>query len=117
MKPVSIPGEIYVDGSALLLAQLLDQPSPIADDVPLSIVAKHVMPSGLTALLAKPDIPTWLVGTKEELAEFEKQVPAPTASTTLLHGSGPNKMRVKREEVFHGALSRDRRICLGDGVQ
>ncbi len=76
-------GGNYVDGGALLLAQLLNQPR-LADDVPLSIVAKHVMPSGFAALLAKPDIPTWLVGAETELALFDKLVPAPNEAYTQL---------------------------------
>ena len=73
----------YVAGSAHLLAHLLGKPSS-ANEVPLSVVAKHVMPGGFTALSAKPGIPTWLVGTEAELALFYELVPAPNEAYTQL---------------------------------
>ena len=73
----------YVAGSSYLLAHLLDRPKA-ADEVPLSIVAKHVMPSGFTALLSKPDIPTWLVGSSQELKLLHELVPAPNEAYTQL---------------------------------
>lgn len=76
-------GGDYVDGSTVLLAQLLNHPGA-ADFVPLGIVAKHVMPNGFTALLSKPDIPTWLVGAEVELAKFNQLVPAPNEAYTQL---------------------------------
>jgi hypothetical protein len=73
----------YVAGGAHLLAQLLDKPkSP--DEVPLSVVSKYVMPGGFTALMTKPDIPTWLVGSEKELALFYELVPAPNEAYTQL---------------------------------
>ena len=74
---------LYPEVSAHLLAELLVKPMS-ADEVPLSVVAKHVMPSGFTALLAKPDIPTWLVGTEAELTLFNELVPAPNEAYTQL---------------------------------
>jgi hypothetical protein len=47
-------------------------------------VAKHVMPSGFSAMMAKPDIPTWLVGSPAELAIFSELVPAPNEAYTQL---------------------------------
>jgi hypothetical protein len=76
-------GADYVAGGTILLAQLLNRPY-VADEVPLSMVAKHVMPSGFSALMAKPDIPTWLVGSEEELAYFKELVPAPNEAYTQL---------------------------------
>jgi hypothetical protein len=76
-------GANYIDGGALLLAQMLNRPTA-ADEVPLSIIAKHVMPNGFTALMAKPDIPTWLVGSADELATFYKLVPAPNEAYSQL---------------------------------
>lgn len=76
-------GENYVAGGSVLLAHLLNQPH-VANLVPLTMVAAHVMPSGFTALQAKPDIPTWLVGSKEELALFNQLVPAPNEAYTQL---------------------------------
>jgi hypothetical protein len=73
----------YIDGGAQLLANLLDRPRA-ANEVPLSLIAKHVMPSGFTSLLAKPDVPTWLVGSDAELALFKQLVPAPNEAYTQL---------------------------------
>ena len=73
----------YIDGGTQLLAQLLDQPS-IAEQVPISIIAKHVMPTGFSALMAKPYIPTWLVGSPEQLKIFNQLVPAPNEAYTQL---------------------------------
>lgn len=76
-------GSGYVDGSAVLLAELLQKPG-IMNEVPLAAVAKHVMPSGFSAMMAKPDIPTWLVGTSAELVMFSELVPAPNEAYTQL---------------------------------
>lgn len=76
-------GSDYVDGGTMLLAQLLNQPD-VANEVPLSMIAKHVMPNGFTAMLAKPDIPTWLVGSDAELDLFNQLVPAPNEAYTQL---------------------------------
>jgi hypothetical protein len=76
-------GAGYVHGGAALLGHLLNQPTAM-HDVPLSLIAKHVMPSGFSAFLAKPDIPTWLVGAPEELALFNKLIPAPNEAYTQL---------------------------------
>jgi hypothetical protein len=76
-------GGDYIPGSTVLLELLLEKPT-VSNRVPLSIVAKHVMPNGFTALLAKPDIPTWLVGSEAELALFNKLVPAPNEAYTQL---------------------------------
>jgi hypothetical protein len=73
----------YVDGGTLLLAQLLNEPG-VADYVPIGLVAKHVMPNGFTSLLSKPEIPTWLVGTPDELLMFKRLVPAPNEAYTQL---------------------------------
>jgi hypothetical protein len=73
----------YITGGAHLLAQLLDK-SNLVNEVPLSIIAKHVMPGGFTALKAKPEIPTWLVGTEKELKRFHDLVPAPNEAYTQL---------------------------------
>jgi hypothetical protein len=73
----------YVAGGAHLLADLLDKPDSV-HDVPLSIIAKHVMPGGFTALKAKPDIPTWLIGSETELEQFLALVPAPNEAYTQL---------------------------------
>ncbi|MGY0199017.1 hypothetical protein [Leptothrix sp. BB-3] len=73
----------YVDGAAALLGQLLQKPN-LMHEAPLAAIAKHVMPSGFSAFVAKPDIPTWLVGSPLELKLFETLVPAPNEAYTQL---------------------------------
>jgi hypothetical protein len=75
--------ENYVAGGAHLLAQLLDKPDSV-NDIPLSVIARHVMPGGFSALAAKPEIPTWLVGDLHELDRFYELVPAPNEAYTQL---------------------------------
>lgn len=76
-------GSGYVDGAAVLLGELLLQPG-LMNTVPLASIAKSVMPSGFTAFVSKPDIPTWLVGNPDELKVFEALVPAPNEAYTQL---------------------------------
>ncbi len=73
----------YVAGGAHLLAQLLGEPDAV-HFAPLSCLAKHLMPNGFTALVQKPDIPTYLVGSDKELKVFESLVPAPNEAYTQL---------------------------------
>jgi hypothetical protein len=73
----------YIPGGAHLLAQILGSPEMI-DLVPLSNLATHVMPSGFTALMQKPDIPTYLVGSDTEILEFIRLVPTPNEAYTQL---------------------------------
>jgi hypothetical protein len=76
-------GAGYVGGAAALLSQLLQQPTAM-HELPLALVARHVMPSGFSAFMAKPDVPTWLVGSAEELSHFHQLVPAPNEAYTQL---------------------------------
>ncbi len=62
-----------IPGNAELLAMVLGRKRHPAFDQ----VAHSVMPSGYTAYLPKPDIPTYLVGTPEQVSAFHKLVPAP----------------------------------------
>jgi hypothetical protein len=73
----------YVSGGAHLLAQLIGKDKS-EDNVPLMKLSKSVMPSGFSAFVAKPDIPTWLVGSPEALEPFYKLVPAPNEAYTQL---------------------------------
>lgn len=73
----------YVAGGAHLLAQMLNKPDAV-HFAPLSCVAKHLMPNGFTALVQKPDIPTYLVGSEEDLKRFGFLVPAPNEAYTQL---------------------------------
>jgi hypothetical protein len=62
-----------VAGNALLLAMMLGiKPHPRLEQV-----AAAVMPSGFTAFVGKPDIPTHLVGSEDDVAAFHELVPAP----------------------------------------
>lgn len=96
-------GSSYVDGAAVLLGQLLLQPG-LMNTVPLASIAKSVMPSGFSAFVAKPDIPTWLVGSPDELKVFEALVPAPNEAYTQLFwpyntSSYDQFLQAKLEEV------------------
>lgn len=80
-----IDGE-YVSGAAQLLAMLLSSADP--DPASLMLLAKTVMPNGNSAFLQKPDIPTYLVGSREALADFDRLVPAPNETYTSLFWLG-----------------------------
>lgn len=54
------------------------------DETPLCCLAKHLMPSGFTALMQKPDIPAYLVGNEHDLNAFHALVPAPNEAYTQL---------------------------------
>src|ERR1019366_4726935 len=60
------------EGPVQLLAMLLSSPDP--DPASLMLLAKTVMPSGNSAFLEKPDIPTYLVGDSRALARFGELV-------------------------------------------
>lgn len=76
-------GGSYIAGGATLLAQILGK-SGAENTAPLSSVVKHVMPTGFSAFMAKPDIPVWLVGDRRALERFERLVPAPLEAYTQL---------------------------------
>ncbi|RKT37850.1 hypothetical protein [Thiocapsa rosea] len=76
-------GGRYVSGGAYLIAQMIGAPDAV-DHAPLSCLAKHLMPNGFTALVPKPDIPTYLVGTDAELKQLHAWVPAPNEAYTTL---------------------------------
>jgi len=76
----------YVSGAAQLLAMLLSSPDP--DLASLMLLAKTVMPSGNSAFLQKPDIPTYLVGDSRALARFGELVPEPNEAYTSLFWLG-----------------------------
>lgn len=62
-----------IPANAQLLAMMLGRtPHPGLDQV-----AQSVMPSGFSAFVGKPDIPTYLVGSPEEVDAFQEMVPAP----------------------------------------
>jgi hypothetical protein len=73
----------HVPGGAHLLAQMLGDPEAV-NEAPLSCLAKHLMPNGFTALMQKPDIPTYLVGNEDDLNTFHALVPTPNEAYTQL---------------------------------
>lgn len=73
----------YIHGGAHLLAQMMGKDTA-CDSPPLMKLAQSVMPSGFSAYVSKPDIPTWLVGSPEELELFHELVPAPNEAYTQL---------------------------------
>lgn len=73
----------HIPGGAHLLAQLTGE-SKASDQLPLVKLAQSVMPSGFSAYLQKPDIPTWLVGTPDVMESFYNLVPAPNEAYTQL---------------------------------
>ncbi len=75
-----------MSGAAQLLAMLLSSPDP--DPASLMLLAKTVMPSGNSAFLQKPDIPTYLVGDPSALARFDDLIPAPYETYTSLFWLG-----------------------------
>ena len=54
----------------------------------LPALAHSVFPSGHAAFFAKPDIPTYLLGTQSDFAEFSELVPAPNATYSRLFWPG-----------------------------
>jgi len=69
---------------------ILGTPSA-ADTTQLRILANCVFPRGHTAFVAKPDIPTYLVGAEDCLEQFFTLVPAPNESYTSLFWPGETK--------------------------
>jgi hypothetical protein len=91
----------YISGGAQLLALLVS--SSHADPASLMLLAKAVMPSGNSAFLQKPDIPTYLVGDEQSLKEFLALVPAPNETYTSLFWLGDTSavdeyLKKKRQE-------------------
>lgn len=86
----------YIDGSSArgsaMLLNLMLRGSPTGD-TPTLPLATHLFPRGHTALVSKPQIPTYLVGTPEVLARFNELIPAPNeAYTQLMIASDSEKL-------------------------
>jgi hypothetical protein len=77
-------GGQHIKGGAELLGLMLDKPEELLS-TPLMRVAKSVMPSGFSAYVAKPDIPTYLVGSAENIVMFYKLVPTPNEAYSRLY--------------------------------
>lgn len=73
----------HISGGAHLLAQLIGKSKADAS-APLIKLAQSVIPSVFSAFVAKPDIPTWLVGSPDMLDAFYELVPAPNEAYTQL---------------------------------
>lgn len=77
----------YIDGamakgSAMLLNLMLHgEPT---GDTPTLPLATHLFPRGHTAMVSKPQIPTYLVGTPEQVDRFNELIPAPNEAYTSL---------------------------------
>jgi len=74
----------HIVGGAHLLALMMNDPDCLMD-IPLTKLSKSVMPRGFSAFVAKPDIPTYLVGSEENLEIFYNLVPAPNEAYTRLY--------------------------------
>jgi hypothetical protein len=110
--------EHYIEGNQVpangdLLAMLLGRGQHPA----LEQVAQSVMPSGFSAFVGKPDIPTFLVGSPDEVASFHQLVPAP--NETYCHLFWPidtkpvdemlKKRHEEREAIKRAARANQRR--------
>lgn len=73
----------HVLGGAALLEQILGIEGQ-ANRTPLATLSKHLMPSGYSALFAKPDIPTYLTGSPSAIKMVENIVPALNETYTQL---------------------------------
>ena len=73
----------HVQGGAALLEQILGLEGA-ANSIPLATLSKHVMPNGYSALFAKPDIPTYLTGSRFAIEMIEDIVPALNETYTQL---------------------------------
>jgi hypothetical protein len=76
-------------GVAQLLEMLLA--GPRSESAPLRALAKSVLPSGHAAFVAKPDIPTYLVGGSGAVKDFYDLIPAPLETYTLLFWPGATR--------------------------
>jgi hypothetical protein len=88
-----------LEGAKLLVARMLSTFGE-CQDLPIRMLIEAVFPSGHTAFWAKPDIPTYLVGTDTELRRFLELVPAPNATYSTLFwpvDTGPLDAFIKTE--------------------
>lgn len=74
----------YIAGAAGLMGLMLGKPNEM-DITPLMRVAKSVMPNGFSAYVAKPDIPTYLIGSPGNIKLFYDLVPAPNEAYSRLY--------------------------------
>lgn len=80
----------YITGAAQLLTMLLTSANPdfvseeLLDANAMRLVGSHVLLHGHMAFEIKAEVPTYLVGTMEELDEFYKCIPAPNETYSRL---------------------------------
>lgn len=72
----------YVAGAAHLLAMILR--SGDCDPDAAALISRQVLLNGNSAFFAKPDIPTYLIGTPHALKRFQQIIPAPNETYTQL---------------------------------
>lgn len=78
----SYTGSNYINGAAHLLAMILR--SGDCDPDAAALVSRKVLLNGYSAFFAKPDIPTYLVGSPNALTRFREMIPAPNETYTQL---------------------------------
>jgi hypothetical protein len=72
----------YIFGATQLIGMILKSDS--IDPSASAIVAKNVLLNGHSAFCSKPEIPTYLVGSPENLKKFYELIPAPNETYTNL---------------------------------
>jgi len=72
----------YVPGAGELIRLLI--PKFDCPSFALELIAKEVLLNGNATFYAKPDIPVWMCGTAEAVAEFNHHVPAPVEAYSSL---------------------------------
>lgn len=84
-----------------------------SSDLPVGILVEAVFPRGHTAFWAKPDIPTYLVGTDAQLRQFLALVPAPNETYSSLFWPADTKrldvyIKVQRQKQREANLQKRR---------
>jgi hypothetical protein len=89
--------------------------------LPLASLARFVFPSGHMAFRTKSDIPTYLMGTVEELDAFHELVPAPNESYTNLFWPGDTKALdefiAKKKKEERELKKKQRQLLISIGLQ
>ena len=72
----------YVSGAAHLLAMILR--SGECDPDAAALISRQVLLNGNSAFFAKPDVPTYLIGSPDAIKKFKAIIPAPNEAYTQL---------------------------------
>jgi hypothetical protein len=105
-----------VSGNAQLLAMILGRP----EHARLEQVAAAVMPSGFSAFVGKPDIPTHLVGSPDAVTAFYEMVPAPNDTYCNLFwplDDASASAALKAQHEANEALRRAQKLPTSKGKQ